>query len=364
MSDIRKNLEKLADELESLKKPQQPKAAPLPVIKDRSLSGNCITGGTIENFASTGIVDNAKSQVLEIQKDGIKVSTAYVDRIGNDITVQGDLDVKGEVTASKLHVKELTAENRNDALNPVEFKLGENSRGNGLIWTGGSHTKQLKYRPNPDRIWSSESIDLYQGKQFTINNQTVLTEDSLGTGVVNSKLRTVGTLETLAVSGSVNIDDFVTYSADTEKFAIGTEFPNGMLSIGSFDHQFIIDPTESQDWKIGTWTTGSLDIITDDTSRVNISASGDVLISGKTTFERKVNIGVKNSPDDVDLAVGGAIRFQNKKQQTGNSIPTTGVYRKGDIVWNTDPRPTNYVGWVCVREGSPGEWKPFGQIAS
>ena len=39
-------------------------------------------------------------------------------------------------------------------------------------------------------------------------------------------------------------------------------------------------------------------------------------------------------------------------------------YRQGDIVWNTSPRPTGYVGWICTQAGTPGIWKTFGQIAS
>jgi hypothetical protein len=46
----------------------------------------------------------------------------------------------------------------------------------------------------------------------------------------------------------------------------------------------------------------------------------------------------------------------------GTEIPTSGNFRKGDIVWNENPASTSYVGWVCVRAGTPGEWRPFGQI--
>lgn len=364
MSDLRKHLESIADEIESLKKPEQPKAAPLPLIKDRSLSGNVIKGGTIENFSSTGIKDNARSQVLEIQKDGIRVSTVYTDRVGNDLVVQGDLDVKGEISANKLHVKELTAENRNDSLHPVEFKLGKGNQGNGLVWRSEEFTKQFKFRPNPDRLWSSESIDLNQGKEFSINSQTVLTEEALGTSVTRSNLKKVGTLQNLEVDGSLTVDNFVFYSPESEKFSIGAEFPSGQLSLGSFDHQFIVDPTESADWKLGTWTTSALEIITDDTTRIKIDSAGSISIYESVRFEKPVGIGVKNFSQDVDLEVGGAVRFQNKKQETGEAAPTTGVYRTGDIVWNSHPRPTGYVGWICVREGSPGEWKPFGQISA
>lgn len=365
MSDIRKSLEKIADTIEELeKKNNQPVAAPLPIIADRSLSGNAITGGIIERFTSTGIKDNAKTPVLEVQKDGIRVSTVYTERVGNDLVVQGDLDIKGDVSAERMHVKHLTADNRNDPTFPILFDISEGAKQNGLAWTGSTHTKQFKFRENPDRFWSSETFDLRQGREFQINGQTVLTEDTLGVGVINSNLRSVGKLKGLEVTGNVNFDNFVSYSAESEKFSIGTEFPSGLLSLGSLDHQFVIDPNDSGDWKIGTWTTSSLDIITDDTVRIAIDTGGAITVKGKTVFEKTVGINVKNFQDDVDLAVGGAVRFQNKKQEVGDSAPTSGVYRQGDIVWNTLPRPTAYIGWVCIQDGNPGIWKPFGHISS
>jgi len=73
---------------------------------------------------------------------------------------------------------------------------------------------------------------------------------------------------------------------------------------------------------------------------------------------------VKNFENDCDLTVAGAIRFQNTKHECLSNIPNSGNYRKGDVVWNKDPKPTGFVGWVCVREGTPGEWKGFGQISA
>ena len=55
---------------------------------------------------------------------------------------------------------------------------------------------------------------------------------------------------------------------------------------------------------------------------------------------------------------------ENKKFQVGAYPPTTGPYLSGDIVWNNNPQPTGYVGWICTRPGSPGEWKAFGLIES
>jgi len=56
------------------------------------------------------------------------------------------------------------------------------------------------------------------------------------------------------------------------------------------------------------------------------------------------------------------LSFANKKFITGTSKPNAGTYRKGDICWNSDPEATAYIGWVCIKEGTPGEWLPFGQI--
>jgi hypothetical protein len=54
--------------------------------------------------------------------------------------------------------------------------------------------------------------------------------------------------------------------------------------------------------------------------------------------------------------------FANKKFFTGTAIPTSGTFNKGDICWNSNPQESSYIGWVCIIEGTPGEWLPFGAI--
>jgi hypothetical protein len=44
--------------------------------------------------------------------------------------------------------------------------------------------------------------------------------------------------------------------------------------------------------------------------------------------------------------------------------PRAGSWRAGDKVWHSAPAPDGNIGWVCVRGGSPGNWKEFGRIAS
>lgn len=359
MTDIRKTLDSLADAIENIAN----KPAPAPIINDRSLSGNKINGGRITNFSSAGIKDTAKDFVLVISDNGIQVKTANIEAINRSLSVDGDLTINGEITATKLHVNEISADIRHERTSPLEFK-GENGSaiGKGLIWTGGKYTMQFVLQK--DRLFSSENIDLNREKSYLIGNQTVLSETELGLSVTKSNLRTVGTLQGLNVDGPLVVDQYLFWDADTQRLGLGTDQPNAVLSIKSFDHEFVIDPTDDKTFKLGTWTTGGLEIVTDDTTRIEIGPTGGITLHNKIRVAGALGVNVKNFSDDVDITTAGPVRLQNKKFEVADDIPITGLYKVGDIVWNSRPQPTGHVGWICVREGSPGEWKSFGQISA
>jgi hypothetical protein len=334
-------------------------------ILDRELTGNKINGGTITNFASTGIRDTATSPTLLVANDGVTIAVLHVSNITSPLTVQGNLTVQGEITATRLHVDEISADVRNERTSPLEF-TAENGNifGKGLIWTGNGNTKQLTMQGSPERLFSSESFDVGSGKEYSINKQTVLSADSLGLGVINSNLQNLGTLHSLSVAGTVNIDDHVFYDADSMRLGLGTSEPNGAFSIASLDHEFLIDHNNVGSFSIGTWSTSELKIVTDNTCRIHIEPAGGITLHNKVKVEGKLGINVNNFNDDADITTAGPIRIQGKKIEVGTAIPEAGIYVKGDIVYNSNPRPTGYVGWICVRDGTPGEWKAFGQIAA
>ena len=74
----------------------------------------------------------------------------------------------------------------------------------------------------------------------------------------------------------------------------------------------------------------------------------------------KVGIGVANPSANFEVA--GPIKFEGKKFATGSDAPQDGLWKNGDIVWNNSPEAGGWIGWICVREGTPGLWKPFGNI--
>jgi hypothetical protein len=257
---------------------------------------------------------------------------------------------------------------RMQSLSSVEFQSDDNGiYGKGLQWKGQGPTKQLIYRANPDRIWTDESIDLGQEQAYMIGNTPVLRQTELGSAVRNSSLVTVGTLQNLRTNGNLSIDEYVFYNSDSESFAIGTEAPNGKFSVATLDAEFIID-TDPGTVKLGTWTSDDLRLLTDDTTRLIVRANGNIDLGDpdgsntKVTVHGKLGIGVNNIDSDVVLSTSGPVKFENKKFMNSTEIPTSGTFRQGDIVWNENTVTSGYIGWVCTRAGTPGEWRPFGQI--
>ena len=355
------------------------------------LSGDKVHGGVISDFSSVGIKDLASQTVLTIDNNGLVVNSIQTSRLQGNISVEGELSVTGElntgnilsngdlttrniqattITADRINVTEIHADIRNERSNPLEFKAEENNGsiyGKGLQWVGTGPTRQFIFQANPDRLWSSDSIDIRSGSDYKIDNTSVLSKDTLGNTVVNSNLQSVGRLRDLNTVGDLNIDQFVFYNSTYSRVGIGTDQPNAALSILDENLEMIFGADNSEA-KIGNWTNHTLKLITDNTDRITIKHNGDVTIGLKGNTDTKVNvygklgIGVTNPDDDVSLTTAGSVRFNGRKFMNGTGIPSTGYYVKGDIIWNDEPLDTGYVGWVCTRDGTPGKWLPFGTI--
>lgn len=360
---IRQGLTDLGDAIYQLSRAE----APSPVITNRSLSGDVIHGGKITAFQSVGIKDESTRLVVVIDDEGIVTDRIDVDTIAGDTKVSGNLNVAGEITANKIHVKELTADIRQERASSLEFtsENGDTINNKGLAWRAAGKTQQLIYKPGPDRLFSTMPIELNSGNYYSIDGVSVLGMNELGPTVTDSSLTQVGVLQNLAVEGNFNIDQYVFWNGDYMRFGIGTETPNGTFGIVQDDAEFIID-TEGKTATLGTYTTTDLEIVTDNTKRIIVSSTGKVTIGSdaesRTTVKGKLGVNVNNPTADIETA--GPVSFEGKRFEVSASAPTSGSYRLGDIVWNSQPRPTGYIGWICTKEGTPGVWKTFGPISS
>ena len=265
------------------------------------------------------------------------------------------------LTAVSTAIQAIADENPKISGN-IEMKALNGSVSNtGVIWTGEGNTRQLTQQQ--DRLFSSNSVDIATGNQYRIDNRVVLNSTTLGSDVRQSSLTTTGTLQNLSTEGSLNVDNFMFYDEVNNRFGLGIEAPNGAFSVGSIEHEFVVDNNEVGKFKVGSWTTSEISIITDDTTRIHVSETGRITLHDKVKVQGKLGVNVNNVSADVDLDVAGAMRFSGKKMESAIAAPVDGSYKLGDVVWNNAPRPSGYVGWICVRDGTPGEWAPFGLIA-
>jgi hypothetical protein len=364
MDDLRQGLEQIVNAIEEVAN----KPAPKQKFITNELSGDIIHGGTITNFNSTGIADQSTKRVMLVSDAGVTTDNLSVSNVKTEVTFEKNVVVDGLLTVGKLHVDELSADVRNERSSSLEF-TDDNVVGKGLVWrVEDESSKQLTYKINPNRIHSTETFDLDKNAVYSIGNATVLTQTELGSSVRTSSLTRVGTLQDLHTHGNLTIDEFIFYDTDSQRLGIGTDAPNANLSITSYDTEFIVD-VETNSTKLGNWTNNDLEIVTDDTARITIKSNGNVEVGSKGSSNARLNVfgklgvGINNVPDDVDLSVSNSVEIAGHKIFYTDSMPSNGSYRQGDIAYNTNPQPTGYVGWVCTRDGTPGEWKTFGKIS-
>ena len=328
-------------------------------LRSLTVSGDTVLGefaGFYSEQNRVGINTETPAGALGIFENGVdiflgsnKIDTATLGTIGNDhlelvtdnttrITVANNGDVR---VHGKLYAEEIVTVRSS----PLVFQETDSSTnyGKGIVWSKAKGTiKQFVLQANPDRIWSTDHIDLQGGRHFSIDNAPVLSYTELGSSVTESSLQKLGVLRELQVAG----DAAITRNLNTTRLNIGTTslVDNELHAYG--------------DLKIGRHES------------TEISLGHSIVIGNPENYTRTVSVygnltvGVAQPDNGFALTVAGPVSFDNKKFMKGIGKPTQGQFNKGDIVWNTDPKATDYIGWVCVTPGEPGHWLPFGMIAS
>lgn len=324
---------------------------------------------TDEPNAVLSVVDNDVEVVIsspDYSKAFIGTFTNHELGVGVDNTAQLTFKNTGEIVFGRaankdanvvihgtLTVDNLVSDTRMDRYSPLEFKSTSEGDlyGKGLLWTTETSTRQLILLPKPDRLYSSESLDLAAGQSYFINARPVLTEASLGDSVVHSKLTSVGALDFLMVNGETTFLGNVTVNSVLRPKSVIVDNGSTIVTINgsrlNANSNISINVQESE---VFYANTTEIVVGDKDSNRRPIKLHGPV------------SVGVNNPEPGVDLTVRGSISFANKKFITGTAAPSSGTYKTGDICWNETPQTDNYVGWVCTSSGAPGIWAPFGAI--
>ena len=330
----------------------------LGTLKSLKVSGNAELGDFVfinSDFNRIGINTDAPGAALGIRDNGIEIGigsgknnsaiigtfTNHSIQIVSDNVARITVSTNGDVRVhGKLIVDDLVTENTPWML--FKETAEKSNYGKGIMWVGLSGpNKQFCLQAAPDRIWSTEHIDLAKDKFYAIENINVLSVTKLGNTVTSSNLTSVGVLTGLQVAGDA---------------AIARKLSTSQIEIGRFQ-------INENELKVQDELTVSRN------ENVDLTIGTSIVIGNSNNLTRPVSVygqlavGVSNPEAGVSLTVNGPVSFENKKFTVGTGAPTSGQYNKGDIVWNNDPKASDYIGWVCVTPGTPGAWLTFGAIA-
>ena len=187
------------------------------------------------------------------------------------------------------------------------------------------------YKAKTDNLDVKESI--------RIDGNEVIWKERLGNSVTKSRLQELGVLKELNVADTLNVFK--------NSVGINTTEPAGIFGI-------VKDGIEiSTDVKGDTGFVG-----TANSDPFAIGSGGEPTLY--ISHDNKVGIKIKRPKADLDVA--GYIRYQGQTQQYLDAMPTAGTWSQGDIAWNTRPERGTVLGWVCIKTGAPGTWRPFVSI--
>ena len=267
------------------------------------LSGSLINGGCIENFGSTGIVDQANDIELVIRDNEIVVENTATVRsltVVEDAVVEGTLTVNGTIKGENEFANTIRKTVEQQVLQSVSEKI--------------------------DNLQFDESSELKFG------NNVMLTRSTLGASITESNLRSFGIVKELEVSGEASIADTLMITT-TGRVGINTMEPDSALTIWDEEVKITAKKLSKKLAHVGVASQQGLSLGVDDAS--------DILIS------------------DGKVQINQTLKLRDRSIDYAKSIPGHSDV-VGSVRFNSNPKSGEYAGWICLGDT---RWAGFGKIS-
>ena len=188
--------------------------------------------GTIEAIT----IDSINSRVGLFQE----IPQATLDVNGN-LKVAGDLFVGGDTVT--LNTTVLEVEDKNIVLGKTPSSPTDSAADGGGIILEGTTQKTILFDVATVSWSSNINWNLSTGNSYRVNNVSVLSNDTLGAGVIYSSLETLGALQTLNVDNATYINN-TTISTASNNLILN---PTDNVAVSSKRIVDLADPVDEQD---------------------------------------------------------------------------------------------------------------------
>lgn len=261
----------------------------------------------VSGFQTPGITDAASTTQVIVED---AVTTFNNSLAARDLAVAVDGAVGGTLTVNNLCVRgSVNTDNR------AWREISELAADTALARITQQWRTQL-VDEILTKIRSDSDFDLAQIK---VNGVLLVEGDRLSDTIKNSGLESVGTLRDLAVSGHVELND--TMTVNRRRVGINTRDPEMALSVWDEEVSLVAGKISHDTGFIGTNRATALQI------GVNRQGQIEIGVDGITTIQQ--------------LRLG---RFRMGHEDQVPGYQGT----RGDIVFNSDPKPNSPFAWVCL----------------
>ena len=231
-------------------------------------------------------------------------STSGTTTVNNDFVVTGNVTVNG--TTTTVNAVTITVDDKNLELGSVASPTDVTAEGGGITLKGATD-KTINWVGSTAAWTSSENFNLLTGKAYEIDGTSVLSNTTLGTGVVNSSLTSVGTLGSLIVTSNISAGtgSYISVSGSGGGTRIRRDgSQNGLdLQTGSVSRLFISDVDGN--------------VIVRSTTNATSNTTGALIVAG--------GVGIAGNIAAADVVITGTSRLGTVTSGTwnGSSISTT-----------------------------------------
>jgi hypothetical protein len=265
-------------------------------------------------FETNGILDSATALQLTV-KDGAVVAQNQL--MSQDLLVHKDAEIKGTLVVDRLAVRG-SVNIDNSSWNELAANIAE---------TTMQHLNESWKQQLTQQVLDLAKTKGIEFKQVLIGGHPLVKDGELSSEITGSSLTRVGDLVNLTVKGETNVFD--TLNVSNHRVGINTQHPDMALAVWDEEVAISLGKIAPKQAYIGTARDQSLVIGVNKSNNITIDNQG-------TTTITKLRVG--------QFRIGHATEVPG---YAGN---------RGDLVFNSDPKPNQPFGWVCL---GAYKWQPL-----